>query len=597
METAEVAEFDPQTIPEYLKRLRTAMDWSREKLKPYREKRLEVIRQFVGKHYSEAGAADRVPVNFIEQAVQIYLRHLAANNPHVLVSVEYRELKPFAAKLELAVNTLLKKIFFDKTMRAVARDALFSIGIAKMGLEVSGSVEVDGVIREAGQPFVDVVDLDNFVVDMAARRWSEVRYMGDKYRVSLKAAKENTLFNENRRFLKATQKTWGDEDGTEKAESIGQSARNSDHDEYEDFVELWDIYLPRENKILVMDADQGIVLREEEWSGPRNGPYKILGFEDVPTNLMPLPPVANWRDLHELMNVLFRKLGRQAERQKDVTLVRRGAEADGKRIQSANDGDIYSSDDPKNVFQAKFGGIDANNMAFLMQVRQLASYHAGNLDSLGGLAPQADTVGQENLISQSASKRMSDMQDQMTAFTTECIEGLAQMLFSDPLIELPMTRRIPGTDVDIQTSYTANDQVGDFFCYNFKVRPFSMQEQTPQSKLQNINMLFQNYIMPFAAQLQQNGMGIDFERLLRLIAKYSNMDELEEILTFGQEPNRLDGGPHGDVPAKVAATTRRYERINRPGASMQGQEAAMMQSLMGGNPQPAEMASVGRPVA
>ena len=66
-------------------RLVTAFDHSRRKMLPFRERRLHAIRQFVGGNWSDGGAADRVPVNFIEMAISIYRRQVAARAPRVMV--------------------------------------------------------------------------------------------------------------------------------------------------------------------------------------------------------------------------------------------------------------------------------------------------------------------------------------------------------------------------------------------------------------------------------------------------------------------------------------------------------------------------------
>ena len=116
-----------------LKKLRQAVDYSRRQLQPFRQQRYEVIRQYVGYHYSDDGAADRVPVNLLELAINIYTQQMAARVPQVLVSTSFRPLKPSAANFELALNHLLKEIRFGDTIRLAVIDALFSIGIIKTG--------------------------------------------------------------------------------------------------------------------------------------------------------------------------------------------------------------------------------------------------------------------------------------------------------------------------------------------------------------------------------------------------------------------------------------------------------------------------------
>ena len=65
------------------------------------------------------------------------------------------------------------------------------------------------------------------------------------------------------------------------------------------------------------------------------------------------------------------------------------------------------------------------------------------------------------------------------------------------------------------------------------------------------------------------------------------------------EPTMMPPSPvagQGDGPGKPPVTTRRYERINRPGATRQGKDAAMISTLLGARVQPKETAGAMRPV-
>ena len=109
---------------------------------------------------------------------------------------------------------------------------------------------------------------------------------------------------------------------------------------------------------------------------------------------MPLSPVALWQDLNDLVNTLFRKLSKQAISRKTVAVFAGGSDEDARRFCGAADGDAIrgSGNDPREV---SVGGIDQPNLAFAIQVRDLYSVLAGNLDSLGGLSPQSETATQD----------------------------------------------------------------------------------------------------------------------------------------------------------------------------------------------------------
>lgn len=340
-----------------LSKLRTAIGYSRRQLQPFRQQRYDTVRQYVGYHYSDDGAADRVPLNLLELAVNIYTQQLAARSPQVIVNTPFRELRPQAATFELGLNQLLKEIRFGDTVRMAVIDALFSIGIIKTGLERRSSVEIDGYLHDVGQPFADIISLDNWVHDTTATRLDKCQFMGDRYRLPLELVKKSSAFT-NTDQLKATTKTSYNEDGDSKTESLSHGSQ-VDPDEYAEHIELWDIWLPAENIILTIPAEgESKPIRVIQWDGPENGPYHLLSFSPVPGNIMPLAPSALWMDLHDLANRMFRKLGRQAERQKTVLGVQAGAEDDGNRIISSNDGETLRLDNPDRAREYPYGGAE-----------------------------------------------------------------------------------------------------------------------------------------------------------------------------------------------------------------------------------------------
>ncbi len=589
-----------------VRQLRKAMDYSRRRLRPFRRHQYEALRQLVGAHYSDDGTTDRVPVNLIELAANIYTAQLASRSPRALVTTPHMQLKASALDLELALNHLSEEINLEDTLRKVSRNSLFSIGIVKIGLTAKAEVEVDGFLHDPGQPFVDVVDLDDWVHDMAARSWEECDFMGNKYRLPLEYVRDSPLFDEaERKKIGPTSKavySTHSEGGDERAESLSKT-RGTDPDEFRQHVELWDIWLPKENLIVTIPAEGegGAVLRTVEWDGPEEGPYIILTYNDVPGNVMPMPPVASWMDLHQLGNVAYRKLGRQVERQKTILGVAGPATEDGSRIIRANDGDTIRLDNPGLASEFHFGGADQASMAFTIDLFNRFSYFAGNLDSLGGLGSQAETLGQEEIIKQSSSQRMQDMQGRMIRFTQKIIKGLAWYLWTDPLIEIPLVKRIPEYDIEVPITWSAEQREGDFLDYNFSIQPYSLQRQTPGGQLQAIQQIFTQFLIPLAPMMESQNMAINFEGFLRVVSRYMNMPELEEFVTFLGEPSGQQpvGGGGGGEMRQSPVTSRNYTRQNIPGASQQGADQAMVAQLLGGAgaAQPAMGATITRPNA
>ena len=585
-----------------LKRLRAAKDYSYKKLEAWRKNRTQTIKAFVGSHYSDNGAPDKVPVNFLELAVSIYAHQLAAQIPRASVMTKAREMRSVAADFGRALNDHIEyNMKLDSVFRAAVVDALFSIGIVKVGRAPKGEVKVGNIKHVINEPFADAVSLDDWVHDVAAKNWDQVQFCGNRYRMPLHQLEKAGLLKDDKKngTEPDTERKPTNVTGEEKASSITDSAGRGAED-FRKTVELWDIWIPEDNIIITVREDDDTFskpLKIVEFQGPRHGPYHLLGFTAVPDNVMPLAPTSLWRDLHELSNRMFRKMGRQADRQKTVTAVRGGHEGDGKAIVEASDGDTVRVDDPSSVNQLKYGGVEGGNLAFSLQLRDLFSYFGGNLDSLGGLSPQTETVGQENLLSANASKRMQDMQSITQAFDKKVIEDVGFYMWNDPVREYPVEIPIPGTDVRITSSLRPEQRQEDFYQLAVDVEPYSMLPQTPARQLQAITGIISQVMVPLMPMFVEQGMSINGEGLIKRLGRLAHIPDLEEIISFVSTPPAGAPGNKSTPDAQRGAVTRHVsERVSRPGATQGGKDAAMLQAIMSdGNMQASEFASVGRP--
>lgn len=572
-------------------RLTRAVDYSRQRLEVYRRNRYEALQQYVGHNYSEDGSRRRVPVNFLELAVNIYKRNLVAQNPKVLVTTVHTELLPQALEFEVVINKLLREIDFSASLDEYVTDAIFSLAVMKVGVTSGDMAEDAGFFHDAGQPFADRVDLDDWVHDMTARRYEEIQYAGNRWRATVQGIADSEMFRASMDEILAHQtRMQFNEQGDERTGLLGRG-QTGEFEEWERTVELWDLWVPRGTSsreplvVTFLADDRGALVEEKpvnivEWEGPEEGPYYPLGFGTVPNNTMPLSPVSLMMDLHELSNVLFNKLGRQAQRQKTITGVQGGADADGNRILRSEDGEMIRLDNPSNTKEFNFGGIDQTNLVFFLQVRDLFYQLNGNLDLLGGLSPQSRTLGQDELLQDNASERLVEMRNQTTKVVRKIVTTLAKYRWYDPLSDITEVKRIPGSDIELPFRFSPELQEGDFVDYNFDISPFSMVDNSPGQKLRSMANIFDRFIAPYIAQMEQSGVGIDFNQLMRTVAKYSDLPELEQILTLTTpNPRQPDSGGGSGRARQAPNTTRTVNRVNTPGGSRRAGDANITQAL------------------
>lgn len=571
-----------------LPRLTAAMRKARQSLQRFREERRAAVRQYVGRHWSEEGTRETVPVNLISLYVGIVGRTLIAKDPRVMLSTFDRNSKAAVKAMEQWVNREMKNMNLANTLQRVVVDALFSIGICKVALSTPQDAASVSWNLPAGQPFAERVDLDDFVFDVHARDFSEVSFIGHRYRVPLDSVRDSKLYSARRKELTASNDDPFNQEGDEKVSVLGRGY-NANAEEFEEHVDLWEVYLPRYRTVLTLEdpldcGDEDYEpLRQQEWIGPDCGPYHILGYLCVPGNAMPKAPIQDLCDLHEFVNKTYRKLFRQADRQKSNTFVMGGADEDGSRVMSASDGEILRVDNPDKIKEVVMGGPNQGNFLLGQHAWELFSKMGGNLEMMGGLAPQSKTASQDKMLAASASGQIASMQQDTIGMAERVIRSLCWYFHYHPELVMKVKYSLPGLpDATIQRKVSPQQRSQiRFEDMDIEVDPYSMQQATPQTRVANIQAVLQQ-IQPFMQLAQAQGVMLDVNALLTKYAGYLDMPDLAEILTI-QEPPQPDaeagGGGGAGGPAE---TTRNYVRRSLGGEGEQSQSAELANTLAKG---------------
>lgn len=551
-------------------RLQKAIEWSEQCLEFHRRKRIEAITLFVGSHYAEHGAQVKIPVNNLKMAVDIYVRSLAPHAPRALATTIRDDVRATAVNFELAINEVPDEIGLDATLRKWVTEALFSFGILKCGLHSIG----EAMGHEYGKTFVDVITLDDYFIDMAAKSMDQIQYEGNSYWMKIEDLQEkNWTHKENFQKVKADEYTIINEQGGERAESV---TVNETAETYADQKWLRDVYLHDEGLLITYSVKDKKLYNVVEWDGPKNGPYYKLGFADVPGGLLPLAPVSVWRDLHELGNALFRKLGNQADSEKSVLGFSGGDEDEVSAFKNSSDGGgiMYTGAEPKTLTA---GGVNQKTLAFYLQTRDLFSYFAGNLDSLGGLAIQSETATQDKLLSAAASAQLKDMSVRTVDSLTELFHALAYYEWNDPIKSRTLQKQIPNTEIVIPVQWNGESRRGNFSDYTINIDIYSLQDDSPSTKLQKVSLIMREYVAPYLQLIQQAGGTIDIQRLLQIVARYSDTPEINEIVIFMDQP--MPPSPPGQSPMS-AGSAGPAERVGKPGMTREGASNAIQQALL-----------------
>lgn len=603
-------------MPIDIGRLAQAVQRARLVLRTPRQNRFDMVRQYVGRRWSDEGAPQTVPCNLISQYVGIVGRKLIAHNPRVMLSTWSHRARPVVKAMQDWANKEIERIDLVDTLSECVLDGLFSIGVCKVALATPGDAALAGWKLQAGQPFAEAIDLDDFVFDVHCRKLREAGFMGHRYRVPLATIRESKLYSRDRKTLSASYDQLYNMEGDERIGILGRTTLGGDEEEYEDFVDLWEIYLPRHKVVITLRDDNltgastggdvkadphfGKALRIQKWLGPDEGPYHILGFGRVPGNPMPKAPVQDLYDLHISINNMHRKLLRQAHDYKRWTAVQGGAASDGSRIMEVNDGDIIRVDNPDKMVTMEASVPNQQLYMLFAQMKELFSWLSGNLDVMGGLSPQGDTATQENLLNANSSAAINEMQQRTVDFSSSVIKSLCWFWHHHPQQVMKSEYQVPGQKGMSVVRRVhpfgqgrgprglrrlARDHSWDDMAV--KVDPYSMPHLTPQQRLQMLNQIVQQTYIPMAQIAQQQGVSLDYSAYLDKVGQYMDDPDLGEILTVGEPPQQSgDSGGGGGAPPTAgpppATTTRNYVRRS---LGKQGDQNQILQRLGAGGGQ------------
>jgi len=563
----------------------------------FRRVNKSLVEEYAGDGYgassSNEGRKRELVVNLLHQTVSAYMMSLAANRPKVLVSTRRRNLRGFARHYQLALNNLIEEIGLVHTIRRWVLDSFFSIGVVKAHMSDSAVVELErDVYADPGRPFASNVSLDNFVADTSAKKWSEAEFVGDVYRIPYEDLEDDTIWDQEAvKLVRPGSKMEVSED---RLENIGKGYE-TDADEFRPMVDLVDLWLPREGKVVTYPCDfrngslkpYGKPLAEMEWTGSDLGPYHILSFDDVPENLMPVGPATHLSPLARHINNVYRKQVRSARDFKEVQTYTAGAEKSARNLQAAKHGELVCINDPNEIASIKLGGVDQQNQMFMLNMIDHFDNLAGNLSALAGLGPQADTLGQERLIHGAMSGRVAQMASRVTDAVVLLVRDLGRMLWDDDVNSIPGELQWEGLDgVFADSPWKPGDREGQHSDYDISIDVYSMSYKSPSERAKAILELVTNVYVPLGQMLMMQGGTIDMRQLNDTLAELMDLPRLKDVIRFnapaaaaGGEMQGMGGGP----------STREYVRRsagnNAHGRNVSQQQAWAAASSSGGGEQ------------
>lgn len=534
----------------FTERVQAGADAWREYTKPMRQTRKRMLEHYAAGWYG-SGTSSSQPLNLIDRGVQILGPYLVTNNPKVLVDAKrgLASHRPFANTLELALEHLFLEIkLAENTLRPAVINSLFSMGITKTGIMANHEIEIFGELHGIGQPYCDSVDFEDYIGDIGARVKEEQAIEGNVYLMPKWYILDSGLYKNYDRLTPA----YEGRDTQTRPETISKKSLASwQYNELREMVELQDVWIPDEGIVITLPmTGQGTkIMRTVEWDGPEGGPYDILGYRCFPGSVIPIPPVYTWLDINKTINSLVAKMRDQAQREKSLILYDLGGADEVENVIKSPDQSAVGVRNVDSFKEIKLGGVHEDAYGFVQYLEQQYSVGAGNLYIIGGRGSQADTLGQEQMLAANASKQLDDMVQQVHNFTKSIVRKLAWYLWTDPLIEIPVIKRVG--EISLPTKYTQDEREGDFLDYTFDIEPYSMSKMNPEMRYQRLMQLLSQLVLPTAQIAASQGSMLNVTEVITEAARFLDVRNIDrwwksavpaEVGMNPYEPQQEKGG-------------------------------------------------------
>ena len=567
-------------------RLLKAIKSSRQAIEKHRRVRKLMVEHHCGSWYDTTTPQDggKVLVNILNQTARIFTVALAANNPQALVSTPRFDALPFARRFEVNLNKLISDMALDVTFRAIVMDAFFCIGCGVVMMRDTdtrfhGLLESEeDVWLDPGEPWLNRVSLDDLILDMPSKERTKMRFCGHRYRADYEKVMDEPGYSKKvKDKLKPTSREAKDETGSTR--DIGND--DAEDDDLKDMIWLQDVWIAENKSIATLPCDQDLEpLIERDWTGSQAGPYKFLSLGDVPDLIIPSSPAVNLFGMHLLQNRLHVRMEADSDAHRIVNVYAPAGAEDAEKIRTAPRNSWHRMNDPKSVNQVEVGGIDQRDMALATFLQDEFDRLAGNLQAMGGLGPQASTLGQEELIHGQLSRNVADMRMSVVNFAADCILDLGRLMWEDQTLELQSSIPVGNSGIQVRSDWTPDYRMGAFEDYEFKVEPYSMVFKTPEQKLQELFQTLQQ-IAPLWPMFQASGATLDAEAIVDEIARLKNRPEFKRFITFAT-PAMMLGGDQNTVRQSPVTSRETVRRNIGTGGTQEARSNVLIQSLLGG---------------
>lgn len=580
-----------------LSALQSCVEADFQAMQIFRESRVQSMEMIKGFDYGKSlEEQDRVPVNTMLRMLLVLSQRLVANGPTIDAYSIYQSLRKTMSKMEKAMRIVADSMDLEGMLDRVVRETIISgTGVLYLGTDSPfGPRSHRPWVGD--KPYLKLVTLDDFVIDMRAEELESITYIGHWFTIPVPLLSQSGIVRtgEEMDAIKPYIRTARNPDGSWRGRALS-SDDTLDSSDYMPHVSLFHCYYPFEGKVSVFPAPDGpgsfedtpIISREWDGSGKNpTGPYHILRYVTLEQNLLGIPLVSMVKDLHIAKRDLTNKLLTRTLDEKDIFVTEAGNEGDADKIRDAEDMSVISLEklppDPKPVH---LGGVNQPSIATNLIVDELINQMTFNIEALSGTGRSADTARQEGMISAAANVQIADFEKKTYKFGDRVVDGIAWYLMHDPNFAITVSYEIYGKPYP--SLLFSRELEGHYDKMNFSVRLGSLQPKTNEVLAEELRDLFMNVVVPMAPILMQAG---EFPNTKEFLKEYASLKgrkgALNSLIITGVP--MFPDEPSMPMDMQVQAPKKQVAPRQNTGATGKGFRQNMMAFALGG-----EGASIG----
>lgn len=556
-----------------------------KRMDPIREKRRELIGEYLhgqldnrlNGYLGIPVATGRRPYNMLHQGVSTIVPHLTGSDPVARFVPKRVGMQPAAYLMSEALMYLNREQRLLQKVRRCTMDAMFGPGILYSHIDLSGRDPDEDVKFDPMEVFTQNVSPDDYLLDAVCRHRDERRFEGHTVRADIESIKEHGVFPQE--FIDAMPdfRERMEDDDTMAGDTRPTDIFDEHADDFATSGYYTQLYLPRENLIVYLPGfryehfTENMPCLVQDYYGPKDGPYTVMGFDWAPEHPLPVAPVGIWLDMHLAVNLMMGKIISNSKVMKNLIMVKTELKDEAERIRAAPDDGVIATDDPDGVRTIQVGGVASNSVELVNLFQRVSSAVQGNSDFMGGIQSKAKTATEAQLLAGAGNVRLNDMQGRVEEAVRDACNIRAWHIWpgNNPDVELPLHKMVHG--VMMFLPFNSDVMRGDYMDMHFDIEVGSLikkdERQETVDKMDHGQLILQALEMEAITEGRFNA-----EAFVRITGRNVwRPGELEQIFqTSDAMMNQILGSsPVGEMAdagrTQIGQVADRPGRPGRPG--------------------------------